>query len=49
LCARVAGAFGQRCMFCRLVGAALREPAHCANQLLQWRATSLQLDPPKRR
>jgi hypothetical protein len=48
LCARVAASFGQRCMFCRLVGAALREPTHCADQLLRWRAASLQLDPPKR-
>jgi hypothetical protein len=48
LCARVAAAFGQRCMFCRLIGAALRGPTHCADQLLRWRAAILQLDPPKR-
>jgi hypothetical protein len=40
LCARVADAYGQRCLFCRLVGGALREPAHCADQLLRWRSVS---------
>jgi hypothetical protein len=41
LCARVAAAFGQRCLFCRLVGMALREPTHCAEQLLRWRQRTL--------
>ncbi len=32
LCARISLSFGPRCVFCRVVGAVLREPEHCQTE-----------------
>lgn len=36
LCARLAHAFGADCLACRMIGAALRDPGHCADELRAW-------------
>lgn len=36
LCARIAVRWGANCKFCKLLGALLREPSHCADQLSDW-------------
>lgn len=36
LCARAAFRFGSRCLFCRIVGAVLNDPDHCADELRWW-------------
>jgi len=36
LCARIAHGFGPRCLFCRFIARALRDPAHCQAELDWW-------------
>lgn len=36
LCARIGLRFGARCLFCRVVGAVLREPEHCLEEVRYW-------------
>lgn len=33
LCAEIAKRFGHDCIFCRIIGAVMREPDHCRRQL----------------
>lgn len=36
LCARISLSFGPRCVFSRVVGAVLREPTHCLDEMRHW-------------
>jgi len=36
LCVRMASRWGSDCLPCRLVGLALRDPDHCADELRRW-------------